>query len=342
MIPVIKQYFLNRGEAKENWTLTKLLLSVYWLLLLFFRLLYNPRILSDPKGFCYLFNCELFLVEGIRIFLFFIALLSSALYVLEKKMILSLTIISIISVIVFSLDASNGIGNIINLSSSIFIAQLIAYIIYAVSKKKEHLVKNRIHFPMQIIAAHYMLAALSKLHNSGFSWFLADEGFALQVKKSLLLEYTTSGDQSLLAKAEWLPNLILEHPHMTHFFLLGALLLEFSTFIVLLKNELKVSYGWLLLLMHLGIYYFMEISYFPVYLVLFFVNISFFIQLPKRLLNKKWGFMADDHKDGFSFTSKDNFTDNFSKSNCQVNFVHIYHHWTDKNWNLGKWIKSIL
>jgi hypothetical protein len=283
MKAAIKDCFLNRNSAKEIWPLTKVLFILYWLFKIKSMAYHVPEI-DYPKGFCYVFDCNIFFSAYARHFLFILAVTAAILYIFEKFMIPSLVLISLSSIIFFSLTASNGVNHINSFMSGIFISQLIAYIYYAYHKNYEKLEQSRIQFSVQVVAASYTLAALSKLSNGGFNWFMASDGFALQIHKSLLLSFSTTGDPAFLEKSDWLLNFVLQHPGITQFMLLTALLLEFFAFLVLIKNELKVIYGWVLIFMHLGILYLMDIHYFPIHLYLFFVNLPYLIIGPFKYI----------------------------------------------------------
>jgi len=299
------KYLLN--QHKDNaytWFWTKLLMVVYWLVsngLIWFE---EPAI-NYPKGICLFIPCESVNMPLIRFSLVLFALIGVVFYLMEKKMILALLILSFSSILTFSLRYSNGVGNINNFSSMIFVAQLLAYSYHSFHHSSQKLFKTRIQFVVQIICAYYFLAALSKLSHGGLGWFSEYQGFAIQVKKSQLMGYYSSGEKSFLHHSNLFYNLIIDHPIITKLVLLVSHLMEFFIFILLFSDRGKVVYGWLLIFMHWGIYLIMDINYSPVHLYLFFVNIPLILSylhcymfdkfnIKKITVNEKKGLFLTD------------------------------------------------
>lgn len=278
MKAAFKAYISGEDQGLDYWFWIKLVFVLSWFVSIWTVFLF-PGTNTYPNGFCTLFPCDLFQSSTIRILLFVWTLLASTGYVMEKYMLPSLASLSLISVIAFSLLSSKGIGYSNNFSSGIFIAQFLAYVVHFFTPNKAYLRHTRIQFPVQIIAASYVLSALSKLSTSDIYWFFNHEGFALQVKKSLLMTYINTGQEQTLLKADLLFNFLMNYPIITHTALFFALALEFFTFIVLLKPNFKVVYGWLLIALHLGIYLFMDIHYLPMHLLLFFVGAPLLIKI---------------------------------------------------------------
>lgn len=271
------KYLLN--QHKENaytWFWTKLLMVTYWLVSNGLIWIEEPAI-NYPKGICLLIPCESVNMPLIRFSLVLFALIGIAFYLMEKKMIIALLLLSFCSILTFSLRYSNGVGNINNFSSMIFVAQLLAYSYHSFHHSTQKLFKTRIQFVVQVICAYYVLAALSKLSHGGFSWFNEYQGFAIQVKKSQLMGYYTSGEKSFLHHANLFYNFFIDHPIITKLGLFIAHFLEFFIFILLFTDRAKVIYGWLLIFMHWGIFLIMDIDYSPIHLYLYFVNIPLLI-----------------------------------------------------------------
>jgi hypothetical protein len=286
MTPAIKNYFWGIESRENAWGVTKIVFVIYWLYQIV-KILLLPIQINFPKSVCLLINCTHFLIPISKSLLILFAIIASVLFVFEKFMVFTLGILSLISILVFSINTSIGYDNAINFSSAILISQLIAYILFKVDKEEKKLWLNRIHFPVQIIVASYFLAALSKIQHGGFSWFLQNEGFVIQVKKSLLQEYYTSGNLKILEKIDFLTSFFTAFPLLVNVLLLFAFLLEFFGFIILFKKEAKVIYGFLLLLMHLGIYYVMGIEYFPIHIFLFLINGPLLIMVLIRFVKNK-------------------------------------------------------
>jgi hypothetical protein len=59
------------------------------------------------------------------------------------------------------------------------------------------------------------------------------------------------------------------------------------------------------------------------------------------VLDKKWNFIADYYNEFlFCDLEKDSITDDLFESPFEPNFIHVYHHWADQNWDVWKWIEN--
>jgi hypothetical protein len=59
------------------------------------------------------------------------------------------------------------------------------------------------------------------------------------------------------------------------------------------------------------------------------------------VLDKKWNFLADDNNPRLDFNHDGFFTENAWQTKHKVNFVHVYHRFGDKSWDLWNYIESI-
>lgn len=59
------------------------------------------------------------------------------------------------------------------------------------------------------------------------------------------------------------------------------------------------------------------------------------------LLEKKWNFLADDNNPRLDYNNEGFFTENAWQTKHKVNFVHVYHRFGDKSWDLWNYIESI-
>ena len=144
--------------------------------------------------------------------------------------------------------------------SLVFFAQSMAYILDHY-KNGSRLATNRVQFSLQAVAAVYTLAAISKINASGIHWLTDAPYLSLQILKSFSFEYVTTGDTTYLnqgiAKASW----VLQHPFITRFLLGSSLVLESLSLIMITGKKRALIYGILLLSMHLGIKWAMNISF---------------------------------------------------------------------------------
>ena len=156
----------------------------------------------------------------------------------------------------------------------IFLVQWIAYI-----KNGPNLNTERIQYAVQIIAAGYMLAAFSKLSQSGLGWISSAPMASLQVLKNFAFSYFDSGNINDLNTGVNMANFVLNH------YIIAKMLLGFSLFTelfawVAIRNKFgALLYGILLTCMHFGIYILMNILitaiFFP--MLIFMVNPGYWL-----------------------------------------------------------------
>jgi hypothetical protein len=154
----------------------------------------------------------------------------------------------------FTLEESSGVLNRSALYSMIFLAQCFAYFIAG-----QDLKKNRIQFAVQIIAAGYFLAAVSKLIASGPGWVTDAPNAAIQMAKNYAYEYFNRDDIKYMNMGMTQANFILKYKPVVLTLFGLSLFFEATAWVATLSKRNAFIYGWLLLSMHLGIYYFMDI-----------------------------------------------------------------------------------
>ena len=182
------------------------------------------------------------------------------LYLSEISMAIVTALLFFCSVFIYSIGESNGVMGRNGLMSLVFFAQSMAYILDHY-KNGSRLATNRVQFSLQAVAAVYTLAAISKINASGIHWLTDAPYLSLQILKSFSFEYVTTGDTTYLnqgiAKASW----VLQHPFITRFLLGSSLVLESLSLIMITGKKRALIYGILLLSMHLGIKWAMNISF---------------------------------------------------------------------------------
>lgn len=217
-----------------------------------------------PSGILSFFSPEYLMLLPVRIAIAVGLFVLLVLYVLEIRVALVTFIIFILSVFIFSIGESNGVMGRNGLMSLTWIAQCLAYSMHAVGRAGD-LRRNRFQFPLQAMAAVYTLAAISKLIASPMHWISDAPYLALQIIKSFDFAYYTTGDPSLHTAGIDRAYLITAHPYLTRILLAASFLLEICSFVLMTGRRPAIVYGLLLLSMHIGISYFMDI---------FFPNIS--------------------------------------------------------------------
>lgn len=150
-----------------------------------------------------------------------------------------------------------------------FFVQFIAYY-----RNNANLKSERIQFPIQIIAAGYTLAGISKLYESGLGWVAQAPQASIQMLKNYCYAYYDTGDNLYLDKGMQLTTYALEHANTIKTLFAVSLFLELFACLALINKKSAFIYGLLLTSMHIGIFYFMHIIIIPVFIPMltFMVN----------------------------------------------------------------------
>ncbi len=239
-----------------------------------------------PSGICSLFDCSFLVTWHIYYGFYFTTLLLALLYILEKKMVVVTSLMCLMSLVVFTLEESSGILNRNTLYTLIFLVQAVAYFRNSPSHKTE-----RIQFPIQMIAAGYMLAGISKLTESGLGWITDAPLASIQIIKNYGFSYFDTGDISFLNEGLSKVDVLLAHPFFAKLLFAFTLFLELFAWLAV-KNKLRsFIYGLLLTSMHIGILYFMNIFiegiFYPMFI--FMVNPFYLLYFLSKGLYKKSG-----------------------------------------------------
>lgn len=138
-----------------------------------------------------------------------------------------------------------------------------------------------IWYAQQLVIATYFLSALSKIMASGFDWFNDAPNIILQLLKSYDQQYIDLGQKEWLDLGAQKVVFFTAHPFFVKGLLLCSFFLELFTPILLWKRKWILPYGFLLLAMHLGILYYMEIIIPPIVLpmITFFINPTYHLML---------------------------------------------------------------
>jgi hypothetical protein len=278
-----------------EWLCMKIPLIYIWMIVLRDSLK-DLHVIIEPKGICGLLDCSVVTGElGYWTILVFSVIFSIA-YLCEFRMKWITLIVFLISIVVFSAEESGGILKRNGTLSFLFLAQSAAYWLYNVQRKKLRF--SRMQFSIQAVTVGYFLSACSKLIDSGLSWPFDGQRIALQVLKSFHYKYYTNLDTEQLVKAIDFVEYLKGSENLIITVLMATLLLEFFALTAAINKTYARYYGFLLLLMHLGIYCFMDIFItsfaIPMAIVLInpmflglhlFINrpINFFIPLKRKI-----------------------------------------------------------
>ena len=197
-------------------------------------------------------------------------------YLLDKWMRPVTFLMFTLSVMVFTLEDSNGILNRNSLYSMIFLVQFIAYM-----KNGPRLKSDRVQYAIQVIAAGYVLAAISKLSVTGLSWISSAPMASLQVLKNFAYSYFDSGNLSQMNAGVKQAGFILQHKTTAQILFGVSLFLEFFAWLALKDKLSAMVYGLLLTGMHLGILYFMNILIASIFypMLILMVNPGYWVYL---------------------------------------------------------------
>lgn len=257
MRTIINKFF-SKNYTDTEWFFMKFSVAALWLSAIF--LIVRGFSSSPlPIGICTWFPCDFLLHFPFNKILLYSSVIIAYLYIFEVKVLWTSFLMFLISLLVFTIEESNGILERRGLLTFIFLAQFIAYLLAHI---REHfnLKKYRIQFSVQVVAAGYVLAGISKIMQSGWKWVLDGERITLQILKSHYYTYIDLGNEKWLAKGYELVNFIEAHPYLLIFLLASSLILELGAFLAIFSRRHAIIYGLLLLSMHIGIYWVMEIA----------------------------------------------------------------------------------
>jgi len=252
MFSALSSKFFNRYTGTE-WFLLKLTVAMVWLRIIS-RLFIDTNGIPYPAGICSLFDCSFLATPHTARYIYYVSLLLVTFYLLEKWMKYTTFFMFLISCLGFTLEESNGILNRCSLYSMVFFAQSAAYFIGG-----RNLKENRLQFAVQVIAAGYFLAGFSKLLASGPGWVTDAPYAAVQMIKNYAYEYFNSNSQHSLDMGYKQAGFVIENRGVVILLFGMSLFLELTAWVAMFGKRHAFVYGLLLLGMHMGILYFMDI-----------------------------------------------------------------------------------
>lgn len=272
----MRRFIINYTRACYDdrvWFIVKLLLTLSWLVSVKISIDNSTSVLI-PDGICMFFNCNFFQSSLAKDALWVLSSVLSFFYVFEVRQKYVLLLLFCVSVITFSLSDSSGVLNRMQGFSMCYFTQLLAYVDWPNSRASKPLNKRRIDNSIQVLAAIYTLAGISKLGAEGIDWFIKYEGLAVQVYKSWMYNYATTGEESIRQLAESRFYFIIEHPGLITSGLALALLLETFAGFALISRKWSLTWGLLLFCMHAFIQWSMDIVIVAIVIpmILFFIN----------------------------------------------------------------------
>lgn len=266
--------YKNNLYTNHSWLIIKLIWVWYFVL----NLINKLNLVSNIElqlGACKIIPCNILLCPQVKIIIFALSVLLGFFYLFEYKMKTVIFLLSVISVLVFSIVDSTGVFYRNEGFSLIFIGQFIAYYLSGKKNSVYEINKLRIKLSMFIITMLYFLSFLSKITTSGVKWFTQVNGFANHILKSKMYEYATTGEIQTLLLGQDYYNFIIGHPILIGLMLFIALILEGFAFLSNFNYKIAFFSGIGLMGMHLGIYFLMDIVIISIVLpmILFVFNL---------------------------------------------------------------------
>ena len=229
-------------------------LGIFWIN----SFLYHLTVYSTaplPAGICQVVGCDVLLSGVGKAVLFVSAGAALFFYLRNKVMSVACLSLGVLSMLSFTIEESNGILSRGGMFTALFFAQGMAF---SISHGDKASVKA-ILYSVQIVIAAYWLASISKLETSGLQWVEDAKYIPLQVVKSFSTEYFTIGDEYPLVQGKAIVSDLMDRTELIQLVLLFALLVEFTSPLAIFGRRWAIVIGTLLLLMHIGIEWVMNI-----------------------------------------------------------------------------------
>jgi hypothetical protein len=218
-----------------------------------------------------------------------LALLAALLlYVAGRAMPLALAVMTLLFTGAGALAYSQGmLEHHTQLLAMVLLAQLVAYLSGGWTLRRA--APRRVHdraasYSLEVIAAAYVLAGLTKVVLSRGRWIIDLPMIATDIVKSYGQAYCTSGAPGWLARGDAIAAFALTHPNGMRALFAPGPLLELGAGLALVGRRSAFAVGTGLVLMHLGIESMMAIS-FPesaVLLLIYLVDLPFLLVVATR------------------------------------------------------------
>lgn len=242
----------------------RLCFGAYWLYN-FLWSLWHFQHANLPVGIAKFLDLNFLSIPGVKWLLSMLAFAGLAMYLKGRFYSLSLSILFLLSLLVFSAEESSGVYYRVSLLTMVWLAQLLAVWLHS----EQTLRDKSIYFSVQIISAAYILAAYSKLSFSGLGWISDAKYFELQVLKGDYFNWATNMGAANLQAAAYKVKFVRAHLTIIQCLLALSLMLETLALFILRSKKVAFYYGLTLFSMHLGIYLMMDIFIAPVAVPMF-------------------------------------------------------------------------
>ncbi len=262
----------NNNYSTIEWNFMKISFVIFWLNAIV-TILSKNNFIAMPIGLLSFLQPNSIIDISFKLMCLITIMVAIYFYIMEKQMIWTTLFLFLISVLVFTIEESNGIFRRNELFSFIFFSQFLSYVFKA-KNIDSNIQKNRVQFSVQVIAIGYTLSAISKLNVSGLNWVFDGKKMPLQIMKSYFYSYVNDGNNFFIQKGNEMIKTFNNNLYLVYFLLGFSLLLEFFAVISILNKKISFIYGLLLLVMHIGIFWVLDVAIKGIYIpmLIFMVN----------------------------------------------------------------------
>ncbi|MEY4659586.1 MAG: hypothetical protein RJB36_1352 [Bacteroidota bacterium] len=243
--------FRNFTYSENEWFFMRFSLAITWMYFAF-PSLWNAVEVSVPVGIASFIPLGIFLLVPVKIAVLFSASYFLGQYVYGTKQQLATLVISIISLLIFTMEESSGVFSRVSLLTLVWMVQFLAYVISANKPEDRH--HRIIHASLQMIVAAYLLSAYSKWSSSGWHWVSDAKNLDLQVLKGFYFHWADNGNLSQIHKGNEMIQVVHQNQWLINLVLWFSLLLESFVFLMLWNRNATRIFGYMLVCMHIGIY----------------------------------------------------------------------------------------
>ncbi len=237
--------------SDNEWLFIRVSFAVVWACFAF-PSIWSANEISVPVGISQFIPLQLFLWKPIKWLVLIFACYLLVNYCKNQKLLLSTLGLSVLSIIIFTLEESSGVFSRVSLLSTIWMAQCMAVFLYR--NESTNLAKHMIHFSIQLVSVSYMLSAYSKWTSSGLHWVSDGKYIDLQILKSFYFHWTDNGSILPILQGEKMIHVMHDNQLISLLVLWFSLILETLAFCLVFSKKWAKIFGVLLLSMHIGIF----------------------------------------------------------------------------------------
>jgi len=262
----------NNNYTTIEWEFMKISFVIFWLNAII-TIFIEDNFIPMPIGVLSFLQPNSSISVSLKLVCLILIMIAIYFYISEKQMIWVTLFLFITSVLVFSIEESNGIFRRNDLFSFIFFSQFFSYVFKA-KNIDSNIEKNRVQFSVQVIAVGYTLSAISKLNASGLNWVFDGRKMPLQIMKSFFYSYVNDGNNFFIQKGNEMIKTFNNNLYLVYFLLGFSLFLEFFAVVSIFNKKISFIYGLLLLVMHIGIFWVLDVAIKGIYIpmLIFMVN----------------------------------------------------------------------